>query len=796
MINCNLNYRAAGYKAAVRLLIGTALATPLWGQAAIAQNVATETAQDDEGGLAIIIVTAQKREQTLDEVPMAVTAIDGEFFEDSGFDSIDDLVEVVPSLTFGSSSTARGEGLVIRGFGTTSFSDAAEGAVGIVIDGVVLGRQASGLLDLVDIERIEVLRGPQGTLFGKNASAGVVNVITKRPSNTFEADARALYGSDNEIRLGGSVSGPLADNLSARITGFWNQRDGILDQLNPAFPIDEVNDEDEWGVRGKLEFEAGDAVNILLTGEYQKQDTLCCNWTVREFATAGPFAALQRATLGAFVTPGEGNRDVALTIRSNFQESETIAATLDIDVALGEHTLRSISGYRTFDISEGNKTDQLPVSFFDLAATDSEIEQFSQEVQLVSPDGPFEYVLGLYLFNLQVDSVQRQEASFVRPGPGVNIPTPLAPFLLPPALLPLFPPETLVNVQNQAQETWNYAAFGQATLEVTDALSFTAGARIIHETLDVSFDRTGGLPLGAFGQTIAGIEDSVSDTAVTGMASVRYEFTPDISTYFTYSRGYKGRAYDLNAGSPIAFDNNGEAIYEPLENETVNHFETGLRLRTIDGKLQGALTGFHTTVDDFQAASQRTDGIPGFVLSNVGKFRTKGAELEVAIRPDPMFETGFNLSYVDARYVDFPNGECPPPTLPNRPASCALTGTQDLSGARASNAPELSGFAYGTVFVPFGSSGWEASLRGEVSFRSDTLYSLTQDPNTIQDGDALVNARFEVAAPDDRIRIALFGRNLFDKDYADTIFSTPVIGGYSQFIANDRRLGIELRAQY
>ncbi len=771
---------------ASRMLAGAAMAFPVLVQPAFAQE-APAAERIDENGVPVIIITAQKREQTIDEVPMAVTAIGGEEFDDSGFDSIDDLVDVVPSLTFGSSSTARGEGLVIRGFGTTSFSDASEGAVGIVIDGVVLGRQASGLLDLVDVERIEVLRGPQGTLFGKNASAGVVNVITKRPTDTFEADARALYGSDNEIRLGGSVSGPLGESLSARITGFYNQRDGILDQLNPGLAIDEVNDEDEFGVRGKLAFEAGDAVNILLTGEYQKQDTLCCNWTARQFATAGPFAALQQATLGAFVTPGEGNRDVALAIRSSFQESETVAATLDIDVALGDHTLRSISGYRTFDISEGNKTDQLPISFFDLAATDSDIEQFSQEIQLVSPDGPFEYVLGLYLFNLQVESIQRQEAAFVQLAPGVNIPAPFVPGA---------PAVTLVNVQNQAQETWNYAAFGQATLELTDALSLTAGARIIHETLDVSFDRSGGLPLGAFGQAIAGIEDDVSDTAVTGMASLRYEFTPDISSYFTYSRGYKGRAYDLNAGSPIAFDANGAAIYEPLENETVNHFETGLRLRTLDGKLQGALTGFRTTVDDFQAASQRTDGIPGFVLSNVGKFRTQGAELEVSMRPDPALEAGFNLAYVDPRYVDFPNAECPPPTLPNRPASCALTGTQDLSGARASNSPELSGFAYATVFMPLGTGGWEASLRGEISFRGDTLYSLTQDPNTIQDGYALVNGRLELSAPGDRVKVALFGRNLFDKDYADSIFSTPVIGGYSQFIANDRRLGVELRASY
>ena len=753
---------------------------------------------DENEGIGVIIVTAQRREQAITDVPLAITAVDGDAFAAAGFDNVEDLVQTVPSLTFGSSSTARGEGLVIRGFGTTSFSDAAEGAVGIVIDGVVLGRQASGLLDLVDVERIEVLRGPQGTLFGKNASAGVISIITKRPTSDFEADFRASYGTYDEIRLGGSVSGPIAgDTLSARLTGFYNTRDGILDQVNPAFPITEVNDENEWGVRGKVLFESAGGAEVLLTGEYQKQDVLCCNWTTRRFATAGPFAALQQAVLGPLIEPGPANREVALTIRSNFQKSETIAGTLDASIPLGNHTLHSITGYRTFDISEGNKTDQLPISFFDLAGTDSEIEQISSELQLLSPDdGPFQYVLGAFVFNLQVDSIQRQEASFVRPAPGVNIPAPLAPFLLTPELLALFPPTTLVNIQNQNQETWNYALFGQGTYDLTDRFSITAGARLIREELDVFFDRTGGLPLGAFGQRIDGISDNTSDTALTYMGSLQYDLTPAVTGYFTYSRGYKGQAYDLNAGSPIAFDTTGNAIYEALDPEDVDHFELGLRGSTSDRKLYVSANLFRTQVQNYQAASQRTDGIPGFVLSNVGKFRTQGFELEWTVRPARIFEAGGNFAYVDARYVDFPKGECPPPTLPNRPASCAATGTQDLSGARAANAPEFSGYAYAQFELPVGSSGWESRLRGDLSYRSDTLFSLTQDPNTIQDGYVIANARATLASPGSRYEVALWGRNLFDVDYAETIFSTPVLGGYSQFQAIDRQLGVELRVRF
>lgn len=756
------------------------------------------TTEDDAGTLTGIIVTAQRREQLLSEVPAAVAVVTGDEFTRSGFTSLDDLQQTVPSLTFGASATARGEGLVIRGFGTTSFSDAAEGAVGIVVDGVVLGRQASGLLDLIDIDRIEVLRGPQGTLFGKNASAGVVNIITKRPTDQFEADGRVRYGSDDLLQLAATVSGPIAPGrLSARITGFRNTRDGILNQVNPAFSDEKLNDQNAYGARAKLLFTPGGGADILLTGEYQKQDVLCCNWTRRSFAppAAGALAALERGALTGFYTPGPDNRDVALTIRSNFQRSETYAGTLDINVPIGTHTLRSITGYRGFDIQEGNKTDQLPISFFDLAATNSNIDQYTQELQILSPDGPFEYVAGLYFFRLGVDSVQRQEASFSTiPGVG-NIPGPLVPLLLPPALVPLFPPTTRVNIQNQAQQTTNYAVFGQASYELTPELTVTAGARLLREELDVRFDRSGGLPLGAFAQVIPLVDPApVKDTAVTYTGSLRYAFTPDVSVYGTYSRGYKGRAYDLNAGSPVVFRADGTAIFEALDPEKVDNFEIGLRSLVLNDRVQFNATAFNTTVKDYQAASQRTDGIPGFVLNNVGEFRTRGLEFETLIRPARTFLAGFNLTLLDAEYTDFPNGECPNPFVANRPASCISTGRQDLSGRQAANAPDISGSAFAEHTLPLG--GFELVSRGEVTFRSDTLYSLTQDPNTIQDGYALVNARVTLRS-DRGYEVSGFVRNLFDVDYAESIFSTPVFtGGYSQFIANDRQFGVEARVSF
>jgi iron complex outermembrane recepter protein len=747
-----------------------------------------------------IIVTAQKRSQRLSEVPLAVSVVGGESFENQGFDTIDDIVGTVPSLSFGASATSRGEGLVIRGFGTTSFSDAAEGAVGIVVDGVTIGRQASGLIDLIDIERVEVLRGPQGTLFGKNSSAGLINITTRKPSTKLEANARASYGTDNELRLAGTVSGPVVgDKVLARITAFRNTRDGNINQKNPAFATSKVNDVNQWGLRGKLELRASDALTVTLIGEYQKQDTLCCNWTRRSFAPAGisPVLTLESTALKPFITPGEGNRDVALSIRSNFQRSTTWAGTLDVSLAMGEHMLRSITGYRKFDISEGNKTDQLPVSFFNLAATDSKIKQWSQELQLISPDAnALKYTFGLFFFKLNVDSVQQQTGSYSTLPGNRNVPE----ALVPPSLINVFRPTDRTNIQNQRQETVNYAGYGQVSYDFTPKFTATVGARVLRESLDVYFDRSGGLPLGAFAQRIIpGIDPAkISDTAFTGTGSLRYEFTDNVSAYATYARGYKGQAYDLNAGSPVVFAN-GQPVFNALKPEKVDNYEIGLRSMLLDRRLQINVTAFNTNVANYQAAAQRTDGIPGFVLSNVGKFRTRGVEFEMLARPSRVLEVGANLAIIDAKYLNFPNGECPSAFVASRPASCAAapagTGTQDLSGKQAANAPRVSGAVYTQATLPVTDS-LDMIAWGQMTFRSDTQFSLTQDPSTIQDGYALLNARLTLRSAAG-YELSFWGRNMTGKNYAESIFSTPVFsGGYSQFIASGREYGVEGKVKF
>ena len=245
----------------------------LFSALAVNVTVAAERTELEE-----IVVTAQKREQTYLDVPVSVTSISNEVLEMANAREFQDLVQVTPSLTYSESTDMRGSGVLIRGVWTTAFQSGVEPTVSTVVYGVVLGRTGNFLSDLVDIERVEVLRGPQGTLFGKNASAGVVNVITRRPTEEFEGVIRVSATDDDQQTVEGSVSGALTDSLRGRLTGFWKDFDGYLDN---RFNGDQFNGSESWGLRGKLDIDLSDNVNLLLIADYSEQDRSCCLATVR-----------------------------------------------------------------------------------------------------------------------------------------------------------------------------------------------------------------------------------------------------------------------------------------------------------------------------------------------------------------------------------------------------------------------------------------------------------------------------------------------------------------------------------
>ena len=266
------------------ILLATAAAAFAPIAPAMAQTVDSDAASEAEVSPNDIIVTARKTKETLQDAPVAVSVVTGEFLDRTGFTQVVDVVRFVPGISLSPLNTTRANGSKIRGISTFSFSDGFESSVSTVVDGVVLGREAQGFADFLDVRSIEVIKGPQGTLYGKNASAGVINIQTNDPEFAFGGSADATYGSFNETKLRGTLTGPLvSDKLAIRLTGTYNKRDGVLD--NAIAGERDLNDRDGYSLRGKLLFKPIDDLKVVLTGDLGHSSNRCCQSTYR---FAGP----------------------------------------------------------------------------------------------------------------------------------------------------------------------------------------------------------------------------------------------------------------------------------------------------------------------------------------------------------------------------------------------------------------------------------------------------------------------------------------------------------------------------
>ena len=356
-----------------------------------------------------ITVTATKREENIGTVPVAVTAISGRTIESAGMTTLEGIQALVPSLSYGKGGTNRNSNLSLRGVGTISFAVGAEPGVSTVVDGVVLARQGQAFAELYDIERIEVLRGPQGTLFGKNASSGLINIISKGPTEEFEGDVGISYYEDNELRLKGSVSGPLSDKVQYRLNATFGDFDGFVKN---AFNGQDIYGYDRWGVRGMLDFQPSDAVSVRVIAEHYETDDLCCSEVV--IVDDGSIQA-DAFLLGGGIINGAATRTTASNAVQR-TENEGNALTVQIDWERENFTVTSVTGFRDWSNTERQDIDDTPFGaserdgdvFADGAQTLASVDgllvglstardygpqkwdQLSQELRLTSTtDGPF-----------------------------------------------------------------------------------------------------------------------------------------------------------------------------------------------------------------------------------------------------------------------------------------------------------------------------------------------------------------------------------------------------------------------
>ncbi|MGB3455987.1 MAG: TonB-dependent receptor [Litorimonas sp.] len=769
--------------------------------ASLALPAMAQVAEVDE-----IIVTATKRAESLQDVPVAVTALSGDLLNDVGIGAVETLAAIAPSVTFTQSTNDQNNSVNIRGIGTSVFSQGVEPSVSIVVDDVVLARQAIGFQDLVDIQQVEVLRGPQSTLFGKNASAGVIAVTTQAPSAEPSGRVDLSATDDGEYAIGASLSGPVGETVGARLTGYYKEFDGHIDNADGR----DLNGYENWGLRGKVLFQPSDAFDLTLIGDYRQSDQDCCIYVLRDTSqAANPAQAGALAGLVAPVQISQENADSSVNAPV-FNDSEQwgVSAKAEYDFASG-FTATSITAFRDYDFVNNLDVDSTALEdpipgfiTFDLNSGTTGIQQFSQELRLTSPQNDrFDYVLGAYAFLLDIDRTFQRRFEIAIPVGGGNI--------------------LQINQSGRFDatvDTTNLAAFASGNVYLDDKTTVFGGLRLIYEELDYTIDRdpanvlvAGDRPFGGTVGTPASVDDGTDDTALTGEIGLRYDFNDDVQSYVRYARGYKGRGVDAGFGAP--------ADVQPIEAETSDAFEAGLKTRLADGRATLNIALFHTEYDNFQeqgtVLSQDANSVLNAesLLTNVGSVETTGIEVELLAQLSEYTTLQGGVSVTDATITEFPNSSCffgqtaaqgcVPVTLsdggtPGDPSDDIVSNLQDASGIRLPNAPSVKMSATLRQIVPLEAS-FDGFLQLNMRTQSSTNFSLAGDPATEQGAFTLFNLSAGLQSDDGDWTATIFVNNVTDQFYASNIFRDPLYGGVlSQYVPRDysRYFGGRLTANF
>jgi len=755
-------------------------------------TVAAQDAQENAGEPDAIIVTAQKRAQKLQDVPVAVSLVTGDQIRALGGVNIESTQYMIPVLNFRKAGTSLNQALFLRGVGTINFSIAAEPSVAVVLDGVVLSRAGEGFGDLYDIERMEALPGPQGTLFGKNASAGVVQIISQRPTKDVSGYVEGSYFSSNEWRARGTINYPINEKLLTRVTGFYGQYDGNIYNETPSVNS-WVNGYKHWGVRGMAEFSPSDTVTLLLIADYREANDDCCAEVIAT-QPVGPLAgALPLVTIA-----GDETRQIQQNTITATNETSW-GVSLQADIELGEHTLTSITAYREWDnqeIRDGDWLDRPYVGgggFAQLADNGPQNSStFSQELRIASPAHvKVEYVAGLYY------SQSISERTFTRADilcSATTLPA-IYPGLFPcstaPGVSTVTYPEGTANFGSTIQ---NIAIFGQGTWNINERFRAIGGLRGTLDQLDVFLGRDtilAGPGINPSGPVVGGVTYSIahpwpssaSGSNLSGKIGAQYDIVPESTAYATYTRGYKGAAFNIFFNLTAT----GTGVIDP---ETVNSFEIGLKNSLLGGKMALNLAAWYAKYYNYQA--NNPDLVAGVVvtrLTNAGDVSTKGASLDLIWRPITNLNVSGGIAYTDAQVDQFnvPPGGNP---LAVVPAGTQLPNAPAWKGALgASYTVETHGFA--NVTMGFQSS-WQSSQLSQLDANA-TVRAATTIPSY-----GLLDLNLGLAAPDGRWSLMGTVKNVFDQSFTASI-TTGGPGGSLRYIIPreaDRYWGLTARVGF
>ena len=751
-----------------------ALAHPSEGKGSAAATAADPGDTDDVGP--DVTVTARRQAERAQDVPIALSVLTGASLERTGGYTLSDVQFQTPSLT-AYNSNPRNSSIGIRGIGVSSASDGLDTSVGVYIDNVYLGRPGMALSDLIDIDRVEVLRGPQGTLFGRNNSAGVLNITTRKPEFTFGATAELSAGtySYNQERI--SVTGPLIDGLLAfRVTGFNTHRDGVLDNIKTGVDANSIG---RSGARLQLLATPASNLTLRLSADYSIEDDTCCVSATKLVLPASLSAATGR-TLQALATLGYvPARSLDYTQNNAIQNMKTDqkGVSLQADWDLGFATVTSISAWRYWHFNPLQDSDGTPLDIIQVNVAQTKDDQFSQEVRIASQPGRFNWQVGGYLFH------QLLKDHFILNQFGYDASafyTTYARLANPAAAAITIAPgsQYLDDVRTTVD---SIAVFGQANFSVTDRLTVTGGIRYTHDKRWGRSDTsTVGTPYGPTSIPFH-YDVLVKDNNVSWLASASYKLADDILAYASHSTGYKGSGLNLNsavtAGTPLV-----------LDPEKVKNWELGLKSQLFERRLTLNLSAFSTDLSGLQANIVPTNGNRSY-LANVGDVRSRGVEIDATLRATDTLTLSANGSYNDATYKRYNNAPCP----------VGVTGVCDLTGKRLFQAPEW--VANGTIDYHIElSGGVRPYALAQVSYRSSVFGTADAGPYSRIPGYALANFRIGATFGTGRYDLSAWINNAFDKKYFQNLSTSAIVGAstfaYAGQLGAPRTAGATLRVTF
>jgi iron complex outermembrane receptor protein len=713
--------------------------------------VVAQTDSSDENVLEEIIVTATKREKNIQDVPIAISAITAKDIESAGLTRVEEMTLLVPNFTYAQTTTKKITALVIRGL-SSSGGIGNDPNIGVYIDGVYIGRDSGFNSGLMDIERVEVLKGPQGTLFGRNSTTGALNITTRKPSQDGFVEIEGSVGDLSYTRLGVSAGGAFSENVMGKISVSKSDRDGYLDNTFGGT----ANDIDNLFVRGQLLIAPNDKLAITLSADYNED-----KGNGNNYKSASPGDPTNYERVVSIPDLGSEDRDI-------YGVAATIEYTLD-----SGYEITSISATRNIDEKSTVDGDYSPLEL-NVFGDDREQSSFSQELRIASPSGErFEWVAGVYYFDQEFtavtdtfsgpDTIFAFGGAFFDPfffsliGTG-STPTDFG--------LPANSGQVLTNARI---DTESLAAFASGSYDLSDQWSITAGIRYTDDDKNLTFSQVSDPISQAFFPEIDcadpsfGCQNSQRDNQWTPQISLEFRPTDDILTYLKYSEGFNSGGFNANLYGGIA-----PLSFGP---ETVESWELGFKSTLADNRVRLNVAVFDTDYlnkqESFFLASAG-----GFVQTNAGAAESKGFEIEFTALPMDGLEVFGSVGSADAKYTDY----------------------GDNTGNKLQNAPDLQ-WNLGGQYEWAMSNTLNGSIRADVFYQDKRFLQADNDPFFVFEETTMVNLRLGLGSDDGKWLVTAWARNLFEDDAVVQIFggSSPFIPSYNYAPNAPRTIGVDFR---